>query len=47
MTVVFICLVFKGEGVCREYQITKVFFEFLLVKPLSQDFSGAYHSVQY
>ena len=41
------CSVIKEKGPCREYQITKVssnFFEFLLVKLLLQDSSGAYHS---
>lgn len=31
----------RERGICREYYIINVFFNFLLVKPLSQDFSGA------
>ena len=38
--------VLKGEGTCREYYIINV-SDFLLVKPLSQDFSGVYHPAQY
>lgn len=40
-------LMLKGEETCREYQIINVFFEFLLIKLLFQDFSGAYHWAQY
>lgn len=32
---------------CIEYQIINVTFEFLLLNLLLQDFSAAYHSVQY
>lgn len=40
------CFMLKGEGTCREYYVISV-SGFLLVKPLSQDFSGAYHPAQY